>query len=352
MPNLYAKLSSYNFLSRSYSLKFLFVAFVGIHLPLIGLIALLVFNKEYFTPLYSILVALLFTLIAAFCTLFVLHKLLEPLRQAKGALNNYLTKEELPNLPTHFQDEVGLLLKDLQSTLTQLHQLSEDRQDLIYLLSHDLRSPLIQVINFCELIREETNLELIAEWSVSLEEEMETQLNFIKNMMILLRKNDGETKELVRRNVSISEMMEEVLGSLKMSIHSKKIIIHKKVESGMTVKVNPDLFKHALLNILVNAIKFSYQNGAIDISCSREKDGAIDIKIKDYGIGFDKPAQEDIFNKFTVQLQKGTLGESSNGLGLYLTKNIITKHKGTITAFSEGTNKGAVFKIVVPIIEE
>jgi signal transduction histidine kinase len=63
------------------------------------------------------------------------------------------------------------------------------------------------------------------------------------------------------------------------------------------------------------------------------------------GIGFEAANAEKMFDKFTSLKRLGTLGEETNGFGLFLTRKIVEKHNGTITAFSEGVNKGARFRV-------
>ncbi|WP_431245109.1 sensor histidine kinase [Flavobacterium sp. P21] len=69
------------------------------------------------------------------------------------------------------------------------------------------------------------------------------------------------------------------------------------------------------------------------------------MTVTDKGVGFDKNQIEELFKKFTKMSRLGTANELSTGIGLYLCKKIIERHKGTLTAISEGKNKGAEFKI-------
>lgn len=64
-----------------------------------------------------------------------------PLHKAKTALERYLTHQKLPNLPTQFEDEAGILLKQLQQTLEQQNQLLDEKKDTIQLLSHNVQLP-------------------------------------------------------------------------------------------------------------------------------------------------------------------------------------------------------------------
>ncbi len=72
------------------------------------------------------------------------------------------------------------------------------------------------------------------------------------------------------------------------------------------------------------------------------------IAVQDQGVGFNLPDTSLLFERFTNLGRKGTEGEPTHGLGLYLCRKIVKNHNGTITAFSEGADKGAVFTIYLP----
>ncbi|MEZ5023820.1 MAG: ATP-binding protein [Chitinophagales bacterium] len=103
----------------------------------------------------------------------------------------------------------------------------------------------------------------------------------------------------------------------------------------LSVKVNESLFSHVIHNLIHNACKFSKKGDIITINAKVVDQNNTTISIIDSGIGFEPSAAEDIFNKFTKKGQVGTSGESSTGLGLYVSKTITNKHAGSITTFSK-----------------
>lgn len=151
MKNMYERLSALKPLSKSYTFKFLFIAFLGIHIPLIGLIVFTLFKPDGLDKLSVIGITLVLTLAATGITLFTLNGLLMPLRHSRRALQDYRYQRILPNLPTHYPDEAGQLMHNIQFTLTELNDLLEEKKDLTSLLSHDLRIPLRNVKTFSSL---------------------------------------------------------------------------------------------------------------------------------------------------------------------------------------------------------
>ena len=78
------------------------------------------------------------------------------------------------------------------------------------------------------------------------------------------------------------------------------------------------------------------------------EDDSVIVKIKDNGIGFKPENKDAIFNQFTNVRNRGTLGESTTGIDLFIAKKIIDKHSGSIEANSEGEGKGAEFIVKLP----
>src|SRR5690606_12091761 len=111
----YHKLSQVSFLKK-YSYKFLFVAFLGIHIPLLGIIMYALFATTISTTTF-ILITLGLTLGATALTLKVLDALLDPIIKGKNALNAFVQDKTVPDLPTNYTDEVGEMLRNIQFTI-------------------------------------------------------------------------------------------------------------------------------------------------------------------------------------------------------------------------------------------
>ncbi|ANV87691.1 bifunctional diguanylate cyclase/phosphodiesterase [Picosynechococcus sp. PCC 11901] len=124
--NWYANISR---LSRpkSYLGKIMLVAFLGTHIPLLTLFfySISVTTLSTDTKIRVLVVALLATLIGTAVTLFTLQKLLLPISVTAKGLRKYLENNQIPKLPTHFQDEVGVLMADTLYTISKLDELIE-----------------------------------------------------------------------------------------------------------------------------------------------------------------------------------------------------------------------------------
>ena len=110
------------------------------------------------------------------------------------------------------------------------------------------------------------------------------------------------------------------------------------------------MLKSILRNLITNAIKFTHQNGKIELS-SAVHDHQVEISIKDNGIGMDELTRDQLFRLDVNHSTPGTNDEKGTGLGLLLIKEFVQKHNGNIFVESE-PGHGSTFKVVLPLDTE
>lgn len=345
MKNMYERLSGIRPLAKSYTFKFLFIAFLGIHIPLIGLIVFTLFKPDRFDKFSIIVLTLLLTLAATAVTLYILNGLLMPLRRSGAALLAYRVERTIPELPTHYPDEAGQLMRNVQCTITEMDELLEEKRDLTSLLSHDLRIPLQNVKTFAKLIRQEADEpETVREMSAMVLESAEEQTRMLENILQMLRQEQLFFGNKQGVKTDTVQVVEQTVANLETLAAQKGVRLKKDIRYGGTVDVHPDLLSQVLKNLATNAIKFSHQNTEVSF-CVYEKNGKVVIDVKDSGLGFEPAVAERLFDRFTKAGRVGTAGEPSTGIGLYLSRKIIRHHRGELTAHSEGKDKGSVFTV-------
>ena len=101
-----------------------------------------------------------------------------------------------------------------------------------------------------------------------------------------------------------------------------------------------------MTNIIDNAIKYTYEHGAISIH-TKAKNGYVEIRIKDSGVGISPENIGHIFEKFYRESNPLSVKEGGSGLGLYISRKLIELHGGTITVTSK-PSQGSVFVIKLP----
>jgi len=343
---LYHNLSQIGFLKKSYAFKFLFVAFVGIHIPLIGILFFVLYYNHSVSATSILVFSLIMTLLATLVTLLVLNQLIRPISIASKSLDDYRNNRKLSILPTEYTDEAGLLLANIQESIYEAESFINEKQDLIYMLSHDLKNFAGNPQGLANLIISENPSDSVRQLAELIRESTNLQFRYIENFIKLLQEQDRvvkwaqESKTIVLSSILpfINEQVEQRLldKNIKLSINLEITEAKLRLDEGLLVQV--------LVNLISNAIKFSYFDSEVKVRIYSENSKLI-ITVVDKGIGFDKNQIDELFKKFTKMSRLGTANESSTGIGLYLCKKIIEKNKGTLNATSEGRNKGAEFRI-------
>ncbi len=346
---IYRFLSNIKFL-KGYSVKLLFIAVLGIHIPLIGLAIFLTSQLASDISVQDIfLLTFGLTFLASAVSLLILNEMITPVRKAKNALQSYLEEGILPDLPMHYHDEVGVLMQSVQKTLESLDELIQEKQDMIALLSHDLRSPINSATSLANLIKMESDDRIIQDYCDKIGKQNEKQLQLINTVLSMLQQNHLHIDDAKKKPELLIDLVKIAEENLEVDLKQKEIQLVKEVPATLQVRVQPDIFIQVLINVIHNAIKFSKRQNQITIRAYQEMDEVI-TEIQDYGLGFDSVEdQKKAFVRFTPLKRAGTEGEISTGIGLYLCKKIIQRHGGKINVNSAGRNKGATFYINIPV---
>jgi signal transduction histidine kinase len=346
----YSTLSKIGFIKNNYAFKFLFIAFLGIHLPLIGFISFVLFfdhSLKLNTLTFEILV---FTILASFATLLLLKKMIYPIVLASKSLSDYRENRAIPSLPQEFTDEAGLLMFNIQQTILATENLLKDKKDLIFLLTNDMKDYALQPIAIAKLLMEENPSSKVLSYANQILLSSNNQLDFIETFIALLREEDEIAKEVIKvRRININEIISAVNMELQNSLADKKLTLNFETNvADLRAKITQKSLTKVLINLIENAVKFSYPSNEIIVKIDKKR-GKLEISIEDKGMGFDNSKVTEMFKKFTKMGRIGTQNEKSTGIGLYLCKQIILKSEGTLVAESAGMNKGSTFTIKLKV---
>ena len=127
-------------------------------------------------------------------------------------------------------------------------------------------------------------------------------------------------------------------------------LFYEDIDENIHIHIDPQAITEALSHIISNAVKFSERDTQVVIKLVRYANVA-NLSISDQGVGIPKKLRPYLFKKFSKATRRGTTGEESTGLGLYLTRNIIEKHQGSVWLESE-EGRGTNVYINLPIKEK
>ena len=235
---------------------------------------------------------------------------------------------------------------NILQTTTTTENLLKDKQDLIFLLTHDMKNYIMKTNALAELLIQENRNNTINYYSNQIKLSTNNQLNFIETFLNLLREKDEIAKEIIKiRRINFNEIISKINTEFQNRLSNKKLtlIIETNLNEAY-LKINQTLLTRVLINLIDNAIKFSNSDNKIILKIDK-KHAKLEISVSDEGIGFDNSNVNEMFKKFTKMGRVGTNNEKSTGIGLYLCKQIILKSEGILTAESFGNGKGSKFII-------
>ena len=157
--------------------------------------------------------------------------------------------------------------------------------------------------------------------------------------------------EFIYEKNDINEVVEKAVKNMKSYAETKNIKIEHLLDYKMEkILFDKDRILQVLLNLINNAIKFSFDGDTLVLRTSETDKDYISIEVEDYGTGIDKENAEVIFEKFKQIQNVLTRDVGGTGLGLPICKRIIEEHYGKIWVESE-KNKKTIFKILLPIVK-
>jgi signal transduction histidine kinase len=276
-----------------------------------------------------------------------------------------LMKEYSINLVSHLEQEI----KELKRANADLKEIDKLKSDFISLASHELRTPLVTIIGYISL--------LLSKRLGSLSPEHEKLLNIVERNARRLEKiiKDMFTISLIEnkipfmelRNINPVNIIETVLEDLDLAIKERKLNTNFKIDGNIpTIECDEERIMQVVSNIIRNAIKFTENNGNIDITIRypsvkiSERYGLaqtdyIEIIVEDTGIGIPPDKINKVFEKFIelAEIEKHHTSDKDFmgggiGLGLSICLGIVQRHNGYIWAENRET-KGTRLIIILPL---
>jgi PAS domain S-box-containing protein len=240
--------------------------------------------------------------------------------------------------------------KKIEDNLKEINRL---KSEFLRRASHELKTPLVSIKGFTELILETYSEELNKNIIENLEEIKSgcERLQGIINSLLLASKLEilELTPKLEEEDLSflIKYCLEEIHPLIAQREHS----INYEIHDSIMIRFEKEEIHDVIINLLTNAINYTPPKGWIDIK-TETKDDFVIFSIKDNGIGFTEEEKSRIFKQFGKVERFGQgfdLITEGSGLGLFISKKIIEAHGGKLWMESEGRNKGSTFYFSLPL---
>ncbi len=235
--------------------------------------------------------------------------------------------------------------------LEQLKRVDKLKDEFLSMVSHELRTPLTSIKAYTETLTYmvgEGDTESELEFLNIITEESERLTRLINDVLDLSKIEAGKMNFLMEEE-NIVEIVKKSIKNMKGFAESKSITIKESItEESIAVCIDKDRTMQVLANLINNAVKFTPENGNIEVGVERKNDKFALVSVKDNGIGIKPEEHKNIFEKFkqSEDIMVRTVG--GTGLGLSISKNIVEYFGGKIWVESEYGN-GAKFLFTIPL---
>lgn len=246
------------------------------------------------------------------------------------------------------QDVTSSLLGRTVRYAIERNRLRLAHDELIYVMTHEMRTPLTVIGEIDAQLIEGLYGELTEEQKTILKmsEENTARMSRLINNLLDIAKMESGKLDLRKEPVDIAELVKRVMAGFSVQVKDKALELQAGLPPGkVEVLADRDKITQVFVNLIGNAIKYTVR-GSIQVSVE-EKGDTVECRISDTGIGFSKEDLPKVFGKFE-QFQ-GALAskQKGSGLGLYITKQIVELHNGNIRVESS-PDQGSRFIFSIP----
>lgn len=225
------------------------------------------------------------------------------------------------------------------------------KDNFLAMLSHELRTPLTPVLAALDALEHETAPSELAKCSLSMirrNVELESQL--IDDLLDLTRIAKDKL-QLRFGSLDAHEIISNVVEIFRAEAQERRLSVHVNLRAGAHhVLADTAKFQQIIWNLMKNAIKFTAENGDVMISTTNPEPRTLVISVKDTGIGIEPDMMHRIFDPFEQGEQSAQRRYGGLGLGLAISKSLAQAHGGTLTAQSDGRERGATFTLTVKTV--
>lgn len=280
------------------------------------------------------------------------------LKQKMMGLQEAIEKIQHQNLAFHLQpsgiqeiDDIALSFEQmkeaLNTSLTQQWRAERLRREQISALAHDLKTPLTIIRGNAELLLDTAQDEMQKEFNHYILKNTVEIEKFTKQLMDLSNVEQGIVTS--KSNVAMHSFIQQVEQQMKALALEKNLEVSvEMVRLPTSIMIEEELFYRALLNVIVNAVEHTPNNGKVTLSVEGKGD-VIHFTVKDSGTGF---SAKDL-KQATKQFYRGDPSRNTtdhHGMGLYIAESVIKKHDGLITLANDSITGGGKVTVTIPVM--
>lgn len=236
----------------------------------------------------------------------------------------------------------------LQSSQLSQRNLSKERdkiKTLISDISHQTKTPITNILLYAQILAEKETMPPEDRDIVRQIADQSERLQFLISALINLSRLEADIISVKPVSSHVKELLDTVAAQGESAAEQKNITLEVQCDPEITATMDEKWTAEALWNMVDNAIKYTPQGGTVSLSAEAHEMFCT-IKVRDNGMGIDDQEQSRIFSRFyrSPRVRK----EPGVGIGLYLSRQIISAQDGFIKVYSK-LGKGTVFSVSLPI---
>jgi len=232
----------------------------------------------------------------------------------------------------------------------QLKKADQLKTDFLNVTSHELRTPMSTIKGYVQIISKQALGQINDEQKKALEIILRNsnRLDTLIQHILDISRLESETMKFIPEKINIKSILEQTVETMQSFTDTKNIMITINLEENLPdLIIDQEQIKQVIINLLNNAIKFSYECSIVTISFRKTREHVL-FETQDFGRGIPKNKQDKIFKIFYQVDARKDKKFGGVGLGLVISRGIILAHGGNIWVESE-PGKGSTFRFTLPI---
>lgn len=272
------------------------------------------------------------------------RKIVNPIKKITDATKKVASGDFTIELETKRDDEIGELTHNFNKMVKELNSIECLQKDFINNVSHEIKTPISSIQGFAKLLEaDDLSKKERKEYAEIIKEESD-RLLYLSTNILKLAKLENQERIMNKTKFNIAEQIRRTISVLEPKWKEKNIKFNVSLKEQEFLG-EKDLMYQVWMNIIENSIKFSKQDGQIDVKMKTNQDSII-VEIKDYGIGMEEEEVKKIFDRF-YQIDKSHTKPGA-GLGMTIAKRIVELSGGKIEVTSK-LNESTTFIVTLPI---
>ena len=267
----------------------------------------------------------------------------KPIAKIRDAANEIAKGNLDVQLKVSGNGEISSLSKSFNTMVDRIKTQDKAQKEFISVASHEIRSPIQPILSYADLAKK-GHISQDEAWTAVLTQAR--RLQHLSNDILYVTRIEGGDLTYIIKRVKINAVILEVVDAAKVNLR-ENVLMETKLDKEIEIEGDKDRITQVLTNVIGNAVKFTKQGHIRVETHVLAAKNRIEISVSDTAGGIPNDILPKLFGKFVTK-PVGSEVQHGTGLGLFISKAIVTAHKGEISAY-DNDEGGATFTITLPI---